>query len=342
VTAGISRPFSGKLTDRVGRVPVMAIGSLVCVVCGCLYPALHTVASFLVLRLFHGFSVGFKPTATSAYIADITPGERWGEAMGIHSICFSSGLAIGPALGSLIASHYPIQVLFYASSSFALCSIVILMNMQETLPVKQTFTLRMLRIHSDELIEPRVLPAAVATFLSYVPYGVTVTLMPDWAQSLGVTNKGSFFIYLTLASLLMRFVAGKAADEHGRVLVMQIASVFLVIALLLIAVARGPSLLMTGAIVYGIASGLLSPASSAWTSDLSHPERRGKAMATMYISLEAGIGLGAAISGWIFCDQIARVPWIFGTTALVALAGLVYLLVYERVSARQQALEMSL
>jgi hypothetical protein len=35
VTAGISRPFSGKLTDSVGRVPVMAIGSLVCVACGC-------------------------------------------------------------------------------------------------------------------------------------------------------------------------------------------------------------------------------------------------------------------------------------------------------------------
>jgi len=31
--AGISRPFSGKLTDTVGRVPVMIFGSLVCVVC---------------------------------------------------------------------------------------------------------------------------------------------------------------------------------------------------------------------------------------------------------------------------------------------------------------------
>ena len=33
LTAGFSRPFSGRLTDRIGRVPVMAFGSLVCFVC---------------------------------------------------------------------------------------------------------------------------------------------------------------------------------------------------------------------------------------------------------------------------------------------------------------------
>src|SRR5687767_8109944 len=70
LTAGLSRPFSGKLTDTVGRVPVMAVGSLVCFICGFLYPVLTSVAGFLSLRLFHGFSTGFKPTATAAYIAD--------------------------------------------------------------------------------------------------------------------------------------------------------------------------------------------------------------------------------------------------------------------------------
>ena len=41
LTAGLSRPFSGKLTDTIGRVPVMAVGSLVCFVCGFLYPVLN-------------------------------------------------------------------------------------------------------------------------------------------------------------------------------------------------------------------------------------------------------------------------------------------------------------
>src|SRR5690606_1322846 len=62
ITAMISRPFSGKLSDSVGRVPVMMVGSLVCFLCSMLYPLLSTVAGFLFLRLFHGFSTGFKPT----------------------------------------------------------------------------------------------------------------------------------------------------------------------------------------------------------------------------------------------------------------------------------------
>jgi MFS family permease len=82
ITAGISRPFSGKLTDTIGRVPVMALGSLVCFVCGFLYPMLQTVSAFLLLRLVHGFSTGFKPTGTSAYVADVVPADRRGEAMG--------------------------------------------------------------------------------------------------------------------------------------------------------------------------------------------------------------------------------------------------------------------
>src|SRR5690606_31098661 len=130
LTAGISRPFSGKLTDTVGRVPVMAIGSLVCVLCGILYPLLSSIAGFLLLRLFHGFSTGFKPTATAAYVADIIPPGRWGEAMGVHGLCFSTGLAIGPAIGSELTRLYSINALFYCSSLFALFSIIILMNLK--------------------------------------------------------------------------------------------------------------------------------------------------------------------------------------------------------------------
>ena len=71
-TAGFSRPFSGKLTDTVGRVPIMVFGSLVCVVCSALYPFLTTVTGFLLLRLFHGFSIynnDFTKMATPFYLS---------------------------------------------------------------------------------------------------------------------------------------------------------------------------------------------------------------------------------------------------------------------------------
>lgn len=330
VTAGISRPFSGKLTDTIGRVPVMAIGSLVCFVCGFIYPAVTTIGGFLLLRLFHGFSTGFKPTATAAYIADVIPPSRWGEAMGIHGLFFSTGMAIGPALGSFITAHYSINVLFYCSSLFALLSIVILMNLKETHAEKQRFHFALLRIGRKEVVDWQVLPAAIVTLLGYVSYGAMLTLIPDWSQHLGIANKGTFFVVFTLSSLLVRFTAGRVSDKHGRVTVLKLALLLLVISLLLIGWASSVTLLMIAAFIYGIAVGLFSPASSAWTVDLSDPAHRGRAMATMYIALEIGIGLGALLSGWLFADVISRMPYIFYGTAAVTAFGLLYLILRKQ------------
>ena len=326
LTAGISRPFSGKLTDTVGRVPVMAVGSVVCFICGFLYPVLGSVVGLLFLRLIHGFSTGFKPTATAAYVADIVPRERWGEAAGIHGLCFSMGMALGPAVGSAISVRYSLDALFYCSSAFALLSIVILMNMKETLPNKQPFRWSTLRISRHDIIDLRVLPAAVVTLLSYVAYGVILTLIPDWSDHLGIANKGLFFVAFTVASLLIRFVAGRFSDRYGRVSVIRVGLTILIVSLLVLGFGESTTWLMVGAFVYGVATGILSPAVNAWTIDLSHPQYRGKAMATMYISLEAGIGLGALVAGWVYHDEILRIPYIMYASAAIALIALVYLL----------------
>ena len=329
LTAGISRPFSGKLTDKIGRIPVMAVGSIVCFVCGFLYPVLVSVWGFLFLRLIHGFSTGFKPTATSAYVADIVPVTRWGEALGIHGLCFSTGMAIGPAIGSAITSRYSINVLFYVSSLFALLSIVILANMKETLKEKQSFKFSLFKINRTEIIEKRVLPAASVTLLAYISYGAILTIIPDWSHHLGIQNKGTFFMVFTIASLFVRFFAGKLSDQYGRVSILQISLVLLIISLFIIGSAQSILILHLGSVIYGFATGILSPAVSAWTIDLSLPEFRGKAMATMYIALEMGIGLGALLAGWIFKDVIAFIPVILYSSAGIAFLALVYLTYYR-------------
>lgn len=325
LTAGISRPFSGKLTDTIGRIPVMAVGSIVCFLCGFLYPLLTTVAGFLFLRLIHGFSTGFKPTATAAYVADIVPAGKWGEAMGVHGVCFSTGLAIGPAIGSTITDHYSINILFYCSSLFALLSIVILANMKETLPNKQRFHPTHLKINRKDIIEWKVMPAVIIIFLSYISYGAILTVISDWSAYLGTSNKGLFFMVFTLTSLLIRFVAGKASDNYGRPLILKISLVLLSMAMAGIALANSSLTLMLASALYGIATGMLSPTATAWTVDLSEPTQRGKAMATMYIALEAGIGLGALLAGWLFIYDIKMIPVTFYYCTGITLSALVYL-----------------
>lgn len=321
LTACISRPFSGKLTDQWGRVPVMAIGSIVCVLCGFLYPILTTLSGFFLLRLLHGFSTGFKPTATSAYIADIIPSHRWGEALGMHGLSFSIGGAIGPAIGSFVALRFDINTMFYVSSLFAFFSIIIVINMKETLKTKRKFEPSMLRINRNEIIEKRAIPAGIVTLFSYTAYGVILTLIPDWSEHLGIENKGLFFVAYTLASIGIRFVSGKIADKHGRIKVMLVGLFIISIALALIGWGNSIQGLIIGACIYGIGTGILSPALNAWTIDLSLPQFRGKAVATMYIALEIGIGSGALCAGYIYHDFIHRIPYImYGNTAVIFIA----------------------
>lgn len=325
LTAGISRPFSGKLTDTIGRVPVMAVGSLVCFACGFLYPLLTTVAGFLFLRLIHGFSTGFKPTATAAYVADLVPPGKWGEAMGVHGICFSTGLAIGPAIGSTITDHFSIDILFYCSSLFALLSIVILANMKETLSGKVKFNVRHLKINRNDIIEWRVIPSVLIIFMSYISYGAILTIISDWSAHLGTTNKGLFFMVFTLTSLLIRFVAGKTSDRYGRVPIIKISLAVLATSTIWIGMANTAVSLMLASALYGVATGMLSPTVSAWTVDLSEPTKRGKAMATMYIALEAGIGLGALLAGWLFINDLRMIPVTFYCCSAITALALIYL-----------------
>jgi MFS family permease len=325
LTAGLSRPFSGKLTDTIGRKPVLIIGAIVCVVSGLFYPILTSVSGFLFLRLLHGFSTGFSPTAIAAYVSDIIPKHRLGEAMGIQGLCFSTGLALGPALGSYIKLHSDYDVLFFSSSFMALLSIILVLRVKETLEDKQQFMLQSLKISKSDIIAKEALPAAFITFVTYLGFGVVLTLIPDWSDHLGIINKGTFFIAFTIASLFVRLIAGKISDVHGRKIVISVGLVFLIIALILLGKLESINGMLVAATIYGLAMGIISPTVNAWTIDLSNPSTKGKSIATMYIALEAGIGFGALFSGWYYQNILENIPMTFYTCAVFTLIGLLYL-----------------
>lgn len=328
LTAGLSRPFSGKLADTVGRIPVMVFGSLVCFVCGFFYPWTATVAGFLFLRLVHGFSTGFKPTGTAAFVADIVPVERRGEAMGLLGVTGSLGMAAGPSIGGWLATHFSLNTMFYCSSAAALLSLIVQGTMTETLPVtqRQRFSWQLLKLKWDEIIEPRVLAPSLVTLLCLFSYGAVLTVIPDQSGLLGIRNKGLFFTCYTVASLVIRLLAGRASDRYGRVPVLIISSAILAASMALLALARSAEVFLAAAVLFGIGAGLNSPTLYAWTIDLSSEERRGRGVATMYIALEAGIGLGALLAGWIYNNVAGHLSYVHALSALLATVALVYLL----------------
>ncbi|MHA6247018.1 MFS transporter [Pontibacter sp. CAU 1760] len=330
VTAGLSRPFSGKLADKIGRIPVMVVGGAVCIVAGFLYPLTGTVSAFLLLRFLHGFSTGFTPTGKSAYVADVVPAERRGEAMGLLGLAGSLGMAAGPAVGGALATYYPVEVVFYASSLAAFLSVAVIWHMQETVQDPSRFRMGLLRISRAELFEPRVLAPSIVMLFSTFAYGTILTIIPDFSEHLGIRNKGLFFTSFTLASLAIRFLAGRASDRYGRVHVLRLSTMLLTVSMLLIGLVTTPTELLLAGVLFGVATGMNSPTIYAWTIDLSHDAHRGRAMATMYIALEVGIGVGAFFSGWLYSNKVSNFTLVFWLSAAFALVSFLYLVLFVR------------
>jgi len=340
--AGLSRPFSGKLADTIGRKPIIAFGIIVSFLCGLLYPFLTTVFFFLILRFLHGFSTGFSPTGVTAYLSDIVPENKRGEAMGWLGLSNSIGMTLGPVLGGFLVSSNNIYHLFYLSSSLSLFSLLILFGLKETLPDRKSFRLSQLFIKRDEIIEPQVLPAALVMLISCIPYGLLVTLLPDMSIHFGIENKGIPFAYLTASSILTRLVAGSLSDRLGRVLVLKISAIFVSISLLLFAYANSPEGLLFACFLMGFSFGMNSPTLMAWTVDLSRSDNKGKGLATTYIALELGITLGAYFSGWWYANKIENLPSIFFTTTCITMLSWFYLIWYEYQNKRRSISEFKI
>lgn len=328
LSAGLSRPFSGKLADKVGRKPVMMVGASVCFVVGLLYPILTFVSGFLFLRFVHGFSTGFTPTGIAAYVADIVPFQKRGEAMGIQSLFSSLGMAAGPAVGGWIASVSTIDTVFYCSAFTSIFSILILIRLKESVSEKQPMSIGLFKLNRDEIIEPRVLLPSIILFLSVFSFGVLLTIIPDFSTHLEVKNKGLFFSVFTVSSLGIRLLAGKTSDRYGRVAVLRVALFFLILAMTSLAFAESKFMLLFSGVIFGAAVGMYSPTATAWVVDRSLDQFRGRALATMYIFSESGIGIGALISGWLFANDPSNFRMVFlmsGSVAFLAFLILVFI-----------------
>jgi MFS transporter, DHA1 family, tetracycline resistance protein len=113
----IFAPIWGRLSDRVGRRPVILL-ALVGTVAASLTMGLADALWLLFLaRVVDGIS-GASYAAAQAYIADVTTPEERAHGMGMIGAAFGLGFILGPALGALFALIDP-RAPFFAAAALA-------------------------------------------------------------------------------------------------------------------------------------------------------------------------------------------------------------------------------
>ena len=326
ISAAVSRPFSGKLADTIGRKKVIIFGVIIAFAVTILYPLFSIVAVFLTLRFMHGFSAGFMPTGATALVTDILPDHKRGQGMGIWGVFISIGMGIGQGLGSTIGTTFGMTTLFFCSALTAVLALIMIFFLKETLPHPVRFKWSLLKITWKDVVDPHVFPAAIVMFLSAAASGLALVITPDISGYLKIENKGWFFMFYVFATIFVRLFASGISDKIGRRKTLIFGIILIVISMIMVATSTTLYFYTASAIVFGLATGITSPAIFAWMADLSHPERRGIGAGTLFIALELGIMAGAASSLLTYDNTFQSIAYAFIPVTGLSVVAILYLL----------------
>jgi MFS family permease len=249
--------------------------------------------------------------------------------MGLLGTAGTLGMAGGPAIGGVVANNFGMDFMFYCSSAFGLISILILLGIKETLKERHPMNPSLLKISREDMFEPRVLMPCVIMALCAYAYGAVFTVIPDFGEFVDIKNKGLLFTYLTVASLLVRLIGGKASDRFGRKPVLKISTLIIAMGMLVIAFAESKLLLIVGVALYGVGQGITSPTLFAWATDLSDVHFKGRGIGSLYIFMEMGIGVGAFISGFIYNNDSSNFFLTFTVCSALAAMAFLYLICFQ-------------
>jgi MFS family permease len=123
----IGEPFWGRLSDRIGRKPILVSTVLANCACYGLLAFAPNIWLAFAIRFAGGMAAG-NGSVVQGYIADVTPPELLAGRMARLGASYNIGFILGPFVGGMLAkpSAGPIgfQIPLLAASALALCSAI--------------------------------------------------------------------------------------------------------------------------------------------------------------------------------------------------------------------------
>lgn len=132
LVAALATPFWGRLADQFGRKKMVMRAVFGASIILALMGFAETALALILLRGLQGLTSGII-AANMALVAGECPRERMGFALGALQVGLFSGVAIGPAVGGLLAERFGFQIpFFFTSALLILAGLLVMFGVRET------------------------------------------------------------------------------------------------------------------------------------------------------------------------------------------------------------------
>lgn len=312
----------GRLSDEIGRKPVIAIALVLAAAAAAVFLGAHNVGMIVLARVLSGFGAALITGAGTAAIVELMPATQRARASMIAIAAGMGGLGSGNLLAGVLAewAPSPLHLIWWVVIGFSILGALGLSLVPETVDHPSGFHLRVPRLRIPAGIRGVFLRAAITGGTGFSVLGVlTATTGLFLGQELHNTNHAltGFVVFLAFTGILV----GQLAIRHIRSeFAMQVALAGLFAGALLIGLSldiRSIAPLLAGALLTGISVGFALARGLADINAGAPPAQRGETVSTFFaiqytmLALPA-IGVGVMIqliglrpAGMIFAGLVA-------------------------------------
>lgn len=326
----LSTAVLGRLSDRIGRRPILLATMLVNFAGYILFAFAGSYAALLISRVVCGFASG-NISVAQAYIADVTePAER-SRGMGALGAAFGLGFIVGPALGGL-AHHYGgaaapgLVAAGLSLANFVSASIIL----SESLAHEHRTHREMWDFgHLGEAFRRAPLRPLMALWgvipFAFAGYTVLLPLHAEEAFGWQERDLGYFFAVVGLtAAVVQGYVFGKLVRRVGERALVRVGTAGMAVAIAMVPWLGTSGALYAWTIVLAFSNSITAPALTGLASVYAGPAEQGAILGAAQSMSALGRLTGPAVFGALY-DLTAAGPAFAATGVLMAVGTLVSL-----------------
>ena len=340
-TAAIARPLGGRLADSALRKLVLMVGLAICSAGGAMLFLPLDVPGLVLARLVVGFGDGWVFTAGVAWIVDLTPEERRGQAIGVFGIAVWGGISLGTVFGQLIFSGAGYDWVWAFAAIAPLVGLAVSVWTPAGRPVRQSPLEEVATAEMGApMPSPDEAPAAtrparegswlpagairpgIALGLANVGFGTIAGFIVLLLDSRGIGHGAAAFTLYTAGVVLTRLFFGWIPDRWGARRSALAGGIFQTAGIVAIGSATTLPAALIGAGLTGIGSSLIFPSLALIVVNATDPAARATAMGWFTSFFDVGVALGAPFAGLVASvGGGENYPAAFYAAAAVCLAG---------------------